>query len=827
MSSGNEKITINLPAMSNQDIKTTLISIYDKINKPPTKEVGYDLFLKLVHKNLYSSPQMNYIINHVSEFIIPLEPKEKDPCIKLLSLIFYSPSNEEESIDPKIYFPYLSPVLTTLQNLIKDSNSTIFPTIANVFAEIVQNIMPTDIEASNIELDQEEKTAYEMMQGFCIYNMKYDDKSNRIVGSLCLTKLVENCPVVLQKQYMKLIWEVIMNLIDKKNFNAKYELLNCLISLILGAENLFSPYAHDTLYKILDFLTDTDWFKRKLALNVIYTLIFYCKEEILPLKEHIISFLRSLKSDKAKEVREVCLLILKIFSENEQKNKDNNKDKSSKGTNSSINTKKKAGNKLNESKSINKAKKNNININNKNNTNNNTNNSTSNNTNKFRNSMPKKIGNKFNKSNESDKNSNKFSDCMIPEIRDNNSNLKENKNKFNENIKSLESSKTEEVKKNNEIIQEQDNNNYLGKKTGMNSTMKNNIKENNSETVSSSQNTKLVNRKDDKTFINEKMVIKPDPNKSIFKSSPNPAFFSQANKKAKDIVLVSKGDPSKFKNNLNNNNKNDIIVQVPKEKKETKETNKNDIIVQVPKEKKETNKNDIVVQVPKEKKEIKEINKNDIIVQVPKEKKIEIKNDNVNKNNNDIEKNKEEINNENNINIINKNEAKENKENKENKEKTNIENHIKNKAAPIKRNKIVKKIIEKEKEFKPEEKIESNKEMIDIRYKVKEEDTKDKNIIKDNMEKKEEDVEIKDYKTYLNNNEKIKEKTKTNYDPNIINTLLSQMNSLSEKQLSLIDVMDNIQMETQGQIKQLNKRISKLEKNLEELNNELYYLKNE
>ena len=51
MSSGNEKITINLPGMSNQEIKTSLISIYDKINKPPTKEVGYDLFLKLVHKN--------------------------------------------------------------------------------------------------------------------------------------------------------------------------------------------------------------------------------------------------------------------------------------------------------------------------------------------------------------------------------------------------------------------------------------------------------------------------------------------------------------------------------------------------------------------------------------------------------------------------------------------------------------------------------------------------------------------------------------------------------------------------------------------------------
>ena len=99
-------------------------------------------------------------------------------------------------------------------------------------------------------------------------------------------------------------------------------------------------------------------------------------------------------------------------------------------------------------------------------------------------------------------------------------------------------------------------------------------------------------------------------------------------------------------------------------------------------------------------------------------------------------------------------------------------------------------------------------------------------------DKRDEDMDIKDYKTFLNKNEqksKInkKESSKGNYDSNIINNLLMQMNSLSQKQLSLIDIMDNIQMETQGQINQLNKRISKLEKNVEDLNNELYYLKNE
>ena len=55
------------------------------------------------------------------------------------------------------------------------------------------------------------------------------------------------------------------------------------------------------------------------------------------------------------------------------------------------------------------------------------------------------------------------------------------------------------------------------------------------------------------------MVIKPDPNKSIFKSNPNPAFFNQANnKKSQDIVVVSKGEPPKFSNIDFSNNANKI-----------------------------------------------------------------------------------------------------------------------------------------------------------------------------------------------------------------------------------------------------------------------------
>jgi hypothetical protein len=154
-------------------------------------------------------------------------------------------------------------------------------------------------ESEKNESSEEDYTSlYELLQGFCIYNLKQDSKSNQICGSLCLTSLIETCQMILQPQYLKYLWENIIIYIDLPNYQAKSELLNSLISLIFASENLFRPFSTVTLYKILDYLTDSDWFKRKLALNVVYTLVIYCQDEIFALKGHIIEFLKVLKSDK-------------------------------------------------------------------------------------------------------------------------------------------------------------------------------------------------------------------------------------------------------------------------------------------------------------------------------------------------------------------------------------------------------------------------------------------------------------------------------------------------------------------------------------------------
>ena len=546
MSFKNTNISDTNP-LSNAEIKSILLNIYDRLTKPSTKEVGYELFLKLILKNLYSQPSMNFILAQLSDFIPSLPPKEKEPCLKLLSLVFFDPISNSENKKKTIYFQYLSSVLSIIQSLTKDSNNSIFTSIANTYAEIVQNIMPTDIIYASEELNMEEKRAYEMLQGFCIYNMKQEEKANRIIGSLCLTKLVENCPVVLQEQYMKFIWDNIINFIDTKNYSAKYELLNCLISLILGAEELFAQYANATLYKVLDFLTEDDWNKRKLALNVIYTLIFYCKDEIMPLKDHIINFLRVLKTDKIKEVREVCLLILQIFNENEPVKKKNEKEKE-KSIGSIIN-KNKSGKNINNGGKKEK-KENNENIR-----------SAVGNKNK---SKPKS-GIRQKKNNKFFENNKKFSTNPFK-----NNSFEENDNRKNNNI--------------NNVININDEENNLKSPISIQTKTS---KETNTNSISiatnkgsgNTHNTHTQNRskgKKSNNFVNEKMIIKPDPNKSIFKAIPNPAFFNQGNKKNKnnDIVIMAKEKP---KNIIQNNNINQNNININNINNNNNQNKKNDI----------------------------------------------------------------------------------------------------------------------------------------------------------------------------------------------------------------------------------------------------------
>ena len=130
-------------------------------------------------------------------------------------------------------------------------------------------------------------------------------------------------------------WELIIELLDnpeiKSNSNNIKNILKCLELLINLSEEKFKPYASSALYQALDYLTETDIELQKRSLMIIYSLTKYCDEQLQPLSENIIDFLKVLQNGNNIEINNLCNTMLKHFTgENveEYENEDNidNKD---------------------------------------------------------------------------------------------------------------------------------------------------------------------------------------------------------------------------------------------------------------------------------------------------------------------------------------------------------------------------------------------------------------------------------------------------------------------------------------------------------------------
>jgi hypothetical protein len=254
-----------------------------------------------------------------------------------------------------------------------------------------------------------------------------------------------------------------------------------------------------------------------------------------------------LKSDKVKEIREVCLLILEIFNENEPKKKEKEK-----SIGAIINTK----NKGNKTMSNNLNKKESGEIANKQHNN------------KSKNkSRPKTTMNKMKKNNKFFENNKKFEKNPFKDdsFENTNYNKKPSNNMNNNNINNLENQNDENNTKPS-IVQKKFSN-----ETNTN-TVGTGIVSGNSSTQQKIKGKKSSN------FVNEKMIIKPDPNKSIFKAVPNSAFFNQKNQKNNDIVILAKKRPQ----NINETNKNNNTIK--EETNEMNEISQNQTLKNAPKD---------------------------------------------------------------------------------------------------------------------------------------------------------------------------------------------------------------------------------------------------
>ena len=123
-------------------------------------------------------------------------------------------------------------------------------------------------------------------------------------------------------------WELIEELLDnqevKSNANILKTVLKCLEILIEISGTKFKEYATSAIYKTLNYLTEIDVELQNRSLMILYNLTKYCYEQLEPLKEKIIEFLKYLKTicNNSENIN-ICNILLNYFCGENKENKEN------------------------------------------------------------------------------------------------------------------------------------------------------------------------------------------------------------------------------------------------------------------------------------------------------------------------------------------------------------------------------------------------------------------------------------------------------------------------------------------------------------------------
>ena len=309
-----------------------------------------DEFIIRLSNALYqkNNPEISLILNSLKEYLLSIyqDKPEMENFFKTLYSIIFSEKEPNSKIiknskafkiypivfsfNPKSSYYYIDYFLTSLQSSVySENNIKELSFLSTIFGEVIESFYLDNknkfLINKDMILDSNKKIKlYEKIFNFCNNNINTNESAKQLLGCLLLNEFIEKCPLIKEENNFVKVFKTLSEYLDDHWFECKLDLLNCVHSLIYIPGKKFSPYANICVLKILDFFTDEDWMKRKLAVDIIYGLVIYCKEEIIKVKDNIFDFLFVLKDDPIDKVSEICIKTLNLLEEGDtDKNSDN------------------------------------------------------------------------------------------------------------------------------------------------------------------------------------------------------------------------------------------------------------------------------------------------------------------------------------------------------------------------------------------------------------------------------------------------------------------------------------------------------------------------
>ena len=277
--------------MSSDDINSKL----DKLLKNDDTENFYSFVSEIIEENKEYVSDLEQNLNLIYNILIS-DMNESNHETKMAFICLFFEILISENIDFTIY-------LDKLLNLIIKTN---------IYSD--ENIKRIINICSNATLSK--TTLYKKLINFAKNKVEYLYIIFSLVGfkDIIIDTLSENWELIFDLMNSQ---EVKLNSTDIKN------VLKCLELLINLSEDKFKPFASSALYQALDYLSETDIELQKRSLMIIYSLSKFCDEQLQPLSEHIVDFLKVLEKGKNVEINNLCNTMLKHFTGNEDEIEEN------------------------------------------------------------------------------------------------------------------------------------------------------------------------------------------------------------------------------------------------------------------------------------------------------------------------------------------------------------------------------------------------------------------------------------------------------------------------------------------------------------------------
>lgn len=247
--------------------------------------------------NNYFQDELNYNIQENFSEIINDNIKNDNSIKNIIKILSFNLREEiNEKIKNKYYELYL-----ILINKINRENTIKYLTVLLLFLQ--ENIDSISIEIGFEKilnnLDKFKLKIFEILNGFCIHNMKNKENTIQNKALLCYEILITNYDNYEKKHKNDILKSFIDNIkynLENNIFIDKHSLLVCLNKIICKVQDKYIFV--DIIPYILNYLLVNDYDIKLIVLKIINNIIKYNKEESKELKDEIIKYINKIISEE-------------------------------------------------------------------------------------------------------------------------------------------------------------------------------------------------------------------------------------------------------------------------------------------------------------------------------------------------------------------------------------------------------------------------------------------------------------------------------------------------------------------------------------------------